>query len=115
MIIIKSCIQSLLFNKRNIFLDKNHEAVRDLESLRNKDDVGLGSMLALLHAHKKFPSVDKETITELDARVKEIRKKADEKALYYAGYFWYATGRPDKAKEYIDRGLKQNDSFSEVT
>jgi hypothetical protein len=31
--------------------------VRDLESLKNNEDVGLGSMLALLHAHKKFASV----------------------------------------------------------
>ena len=35
-------------------------------------------------------------------------------ALYYAGYFWNAVNRSDKAKEYLDRGLKQNDSFNEV-
>jgi tetratricopeptide repeat protein 21B len=57
---------------------------------------------------------DKETIAELDAKVKETRKRAEEKALYYAGYFWFAIGRPEKAKEYIDRGLKQNDSYCEV-
>jgi hypothetical protein len=37
--------------------DKNHEAVRDLESLKTREDVGLGSMLALVYTHKKFSSV----------------------------------------------------------
>lgn len=94
--------------------DRNHEAVRELESLKNREDVALGSMIALVYAHKKFQSQDREAIVELDGRIKEIRKKADEKSLYYAGYFWYCVNRPDKAKEYIDRGLKQNDSFCEV-
>ena len=41
--------------------------------------------------------------------MKELRKKADDKALYYAGYFWFSVNRPDKAREYIDRGIKMND------
>ncbi|CAF0765805.1 unnamed protein product [Brachionus calyciflorus] len=93
--------------------DRNHEAVRELESLRNREDVALGSMIALVYAHKKFQSQDREAIVELETRIKEMRKKADEKSLYYAGFFWYSVKRPDKAKEYIDRGLKQNDSFCE--
>lgn len=40
-----------------ILQDKNHEAVRDLESLKNRDDVGLGAMIALVYAHKKFQSL----------------------------------------------------------
>lgn len=94
--------------------NKNYEAVKELESLKNREYVSLGSMIALVYAHKKFQSQDKEAIVELDAKIKEIRRKADEKSLYFAGYFWYSMNRPDKAKEYIDRGLKQNDSFCEV-
>ena len=56
-----------------------HEAVRELEAIKTRDDVGLGAMLALVYTHKKFSSVDKESVGELDARIKEIRKKADEK------------------------------------
>lgn len=94
--------------------DKNYEAVKELESLKNREYVALGSMIALVYAHKKFQSQDREAIVELDAKIKETRRKADEKSLYFAGYFWYSVNRPDKAKEYIDRGLKQNDSFCEV-
>lgn len=44
--------------KISLLSDKNHEAVRDLESLRNnEEDVGLGAMIALLYTHKKFATV----------------------------------------------------------
>ena len=42
--------------KKNL-IDKNHEAVRDLESLKTREDVGLGAMLALVFTHKKFSTV----------------------------------------------------------
>lgn len=113
-----------------------------MEGIKTHPDVGLGAMLALLHAHKKFATTDREATEELDRKVKEIRKKADEKvkqqlllfciiyhsyiihisyiielfkALYYAGYFLYAVNKPEKSKEYIDRSIKQNDSLCEVT
>lgn len=35
-------------------------------------------------------------------------------ALYYAGYFWYIVNRNDKAKDYIDRAIKLNDSCIEA-
>jgi tetratricopeptide repeat protein 21B len=48
----------------------------------------------------------------LDGKLKESRKQADEKALVYAGYFWYIIERPDKAREYADRAVKMNDSYA---
>jgi len=42
-----------------ILQDKNHEAVRELEPLRNREEVSLGSMLALVYTHKKFSSIGK--------------------------------------------------------
>jgi tetratricopeptide repeat protein 21B len=49
---------------------------------------------------------------DLDAKLKESRKQADEKALVYAGYFWYIIDRPDKAKEYADRAVKMNETYA---
>lgn len=37
--------------------DKNHEAVKELEGIRSREDVGLGAMLALVYTHKKFASI----------------------------------------------------------
>ena len=62
----------------SIMQDKNQEAVKELESIKNREEVGLGAMLALVFVHKKFSSIDRDTINELDTRIKEIRKKADE-------------------------------------
>jgi tetratricopeptide repeat protein 21B len=84
-----------------------------LDFLKTNDTVNVGALLALIHAHKKFSSVDRETLIDLDAKLKESRKQADEKGLYFGGYFWYLIGRPDKAREYVDRGVKMNDSCVE--
>jgi tetratricopeptide repeat protein 21B len=39
----------------------------------------LGTVLALIHAHKKCLKVDKEAVAQLDAKLKEDRKKAGDK------------------------------------
>lgn len=70
--------------------DRRHEAMRILENLKTHPDIGLGAMVALLHAHKKFANqndtrgnddYDRKpaAVDELDRKVKETRKRADEK------------------------------------
>ena len=46
---------TILFS--NIFIERIHEAVKDLDFLKTRDDVGLGALLALIHAHKKFTTI----------------------------------------------------------
>ncbi|XP_047401598.1 tetratricopeptide repeat protein 21B isoform X1 [Sciurus carolinensis] len=92
---------------------KTQEALREFEALKNKQDVSLCSLIALIYAHKMSPNPDKEAILESDARVKEQRKEAGQKALYHAGLFLWHLGRHDKAKEYIDRMIKISDGSNE--
>lgn len=68
----------------------------------------LGSLLALIHAHKLCLTVDKEAVSTYDSKLKEERKRADDQALYYAGVFLFYIEKLDKAKEYVDRLLKIN-------
>ncbi len=68
----------------------------------------LGSLLALIHAHKLCLTVDKEAVANYDAKLKEERKRADDQTLYYAGVFLMHVNRAEKAKEYVDRLLKIN-------
>ncbi|XP_048165484.1 tetratricopeptide repeat protein 21B isoform X3 [Corvus hawaiiensis] len=82
------------------------ESIRQLESIKNKQEVSLCTMMALIYAHKKSPNPDRDAILELDARLKEQRKTAGQQALYYAGLFLWHLGREDKAREYIDRMIK---------
>uniref|UniRef100_A0A8C9PB34 Tetratricopeptide repeat protein 21B n=1 Tax=Spermophilus dauricus TaxID=99837 RepID=A0A8C9PB34_SPEDA len=89
------------------------EALREFEAIKSKQDVSLCSLIALIYAHKMSPNPDREAILESDARMKEQRKGAGQKALYHAGLFLWHLGRHDKAREYIDRMIKISDGSSE--
>uniref|UniRef100_A0A8C6ACZ5 Tetratricopeptide repeat protein 21B n=2 Tax=Marmota marmota marmota TaxID=9994 RepID=A0A8C6ACZ5_MARMA len=89
------------------------EALREFEAIKSKQDVSLCSLIALIYAHKMSPNPDREAILESDARMKEQRKGAGQKALYHAGLFLWHLGRHDKAREYVDRMIKISDGSSE--
>uniref|UniRef100_A0A8C5LIB4 Tetratricopeptide repeat protein 21B n=1 Tax=Jaculus jaculus TaxID=51337 RepID=A0A8C5LIB4_JACJA len=90
---------------------KAQEALREFEAIKNKQDVSLCSLIALMYVHKLSPNPDREAIMELDTKMKEQRKDAGPKTLYHAGLFLWHIGRLEKAREYIDRMLKvANDS-----
>lgn len=59
--------------------------------------------------------VDRETIQDLEMRMKEQRKTAGPKALYYAGLFLWHVGRHDKAREYVDRMIKISNGDKDVS
>ena len=61
------------------------EGIRELDPLQNFSEVMLGSLLALIHAHKMCLTVDKEAVAAYDSKLKDERKRADDQALYYAG------------------------------
>uniref|UniRef100_A0A671Q659 Tetratricopeptide repeat protein 21B-like n=1 Tax=Sinocyclocheilus anshuiensis TaxID=1608454 RepID=A0A671Q659_9TELE len=77
-----------------------------LEQLKERRDLSLCVLMALVYAQKKRPNPDRDVIQELDGRVKEERKTASPKALYYAGLLLWLLGRNDKAREYVDRMIK---------
>lgn len=62
-----------------------------------------------------FLVADKDIIQELDAKVKEDRKSASPKSLYYAGLFLWLLGRNDKAREYTERMIKLSNGSREVS
>nr|XP_031307440.1 tetratricopeptide repeat protein 21B isoform X1 [Camelus dromedarius] len=92
---------------------KTQEALREFEAIKNKHDVSLCSLIALIHAHKMSPNPDREAILESDAIMKEQRKGAGPKALYHAGLFLWHIGRHDKAREYVDRMIKMSNGSKE--
>lgn len=96
-----------------ILQDRIQEGMRELDFLKDKRDVNLCSTMALMLAHKKGNTVDREAVTELDAKLKDERKQSGEMGLYYAGLFLFFTGKHDKAREYIDRMLKMNGDSKE--
>uniref|UniRef100_A0A8C0G591 Tetratricopeptide repeat protein 21B n=1 Tax=Chelonoidis abingdonii TaxID=106734 RepID=A0A8C0G591_CHEAB len=89
------------------------EAIRELESIKNKQEVSLCTIMALIYAHKKSSNPDRDAILELDAKLKEQRKTAGQQALYFAGLFLWHLGRQDKAREYVDRMIKVSNGNKE--
>lgn len=93
--------------------DQIHDATVELDTIRESRDVSLCTMMALVFAEKKKTNPDREVIQELDAKVKEDRKSASPKSLYYAGMFLWLLGRNDKAREYIERMIKISNGSKE--
>ncbi|XP_053120307.1 tetratricopeptide repeat protein 21B isoform X2 [Hemicordylus capensis] len=89
------------------------EALAELESVKTKQDVSLCTMMAQIYAQKKSPHPDREVIVELDMKLKEQRKLAGQQALYFAGLFLWHVGRPEKAREYVDRMIKISNGSKE--
>uniref|UniRef100_A0A8C3AZP6 Tetratricopeptide repeat domain 21B n=1 Tax=Cyclopterus lumpus TaxID=8103 RepID=A0A8C3AZP6_CYCLU len=77
-----------------------------IEQHGDSRDASLCTLMALVYAEKKKTNPDREVIQELDAKVKEDRKSASPKSLYYAGMFLWLLGRNDKAREYTERMIK---------
>ena len=57
---------------------------------------------------------DREAVQALDAKLKDERKSAGEKGLYFGGLFLFHNQKYDKAREYIDRALKLNAEAKDV-
>ena len=68
----------------------------------------LGSLIALIHAHKQCLTIDKEAVAIFDQKLKDERKRADDQALYFASTFLLYVDKIEKAREYVDRLLKIN-------
>ncbi|KAJ6650398.1 hypothetical protein lerEdw1_010111, partial [Lerista edwardsae] len=97
------------------FVSSGHiqEALLELESIKNKQDVSLCTMMAQIYIQKKSPHPDREVIVELDTKLKEQRKVAGQQALYFAGLFLWHIGRHEKAREYVDRMIKISNGSKE--
>ncbi|XP_018408984.1 PREDICTED: tetratricopeptide repeat protein 21A [Nanorana parkeri] len=93
--------------------DRVQEAIRELESIREVPDVSLCALMLLIYAHKKSGTFDREEVSDLESKLKETRRSAGPKALYYAGLLLWLLGRSDKAQEYIDRMLKMSNRSNE--
>ncbi|XP_063781238.1 tetratricopeptide repeat protein 21A [Pseudophryne corroboree] len=93
--------------------DRVQEAIRELESIEDVPEVSLCAIMLLIYAQKKSEFIDRDAISDLESKLKENRRSAGPKALYYAGLLLWVLGRSDKAQEYIDRMLKMSNKSSE--
>ena len=88
--------------------------MRELELIKDKQEVILCTTMALVFAHKRAKLVDREAVQELEAKLRQDRTGCGELALYFGGMFLWHTGRHDKAREYVDRMIKMAPNSKEV-
>lgn len=70
-----------LMNGVSLVLGKHiADGIRELEAIAAERE--LGAMLALTFAHKKCASVDNEALSQLEALIKEERKKCGDSSSY---------------------------------
>ncbi|KAM4028837.1 tetratricopeptide repeat protein 21A isoform 2-T2 [Anomaloglossus baeobatrachus] len=104
----------LFFKAYSVLMEERvQEAIRELESIRGVPEVSLCAVMLLMYAHKKSEVVDRDAVSELETTLKETRRSAGAKALYYAGLLLWLLGRSDKAQEYVDRMLKMSNRSGE--
>lgn len=96
-----------------IFSNRVQEGIRELNSLTSDTDVGVGSLLALIYAHKKCTVVDKEAVAGLEVRIKEERKRLSPNSAYHASLFLFLCGKYEKARDYAEKTIKLHHEHSD--
>ena len=54
-------------------------------------------------------------MSQLDARLKEIRRKSSDVQIYFAAIVYWHVGNYKHALEYVDRLIKNNENFKQVS
>uniref|UniRef100_A0A914W2S6 Tetratricopeptide repeat protein 21B n=1 Tax=Plectus sambesii TaxID=2011161 RepID=A0A914W2S6_9BILA len=84
------------------------EAIRAFSNIKEHPDVALGALLGMSESHKRAKNIDREAVSELDARIRDVRRSANDKSNYYGAVFLYLTGAAEKAREMIDKAQKSS-------
>ena len=89
---------------------RNSEALRDLQRLSTNGTVGLAASMAMLSAHKRAKTVDKDAVAALKSKVDDSVRSSSPEQLFHAALFLWHDGRHDKARDLANRLLKDDKS-----
>ncbi|KAL0109295.1 hypothetical protein PUN28_014409 [Cardiocondyla obscurior] len=95
----------LLFCLAHILVGKSHEAIKESSSLLSYADFLLPALL-VQNVALADNDVERSTMTQMENRIREERRKASCIALCLAASVLLLSRRTDKAKEYVDRACK---------
>ena len=85
------------------------DALAILTPLQADPVINLAAILAgiYIHKHLKIGS-DSDSVSRLESLLRNERKKANDRSLYFAALFLHFNNRQEKAREYADRMLSVN-------
>ncbi|XP_059056730.1 tetratricopeptide repeat protein 21B-like [Achroia grisella] len=84
------------------------KGISDLTPLQSDRDIQLAVVIALLYGHKLVNTLERDSIYNLEAKLKEEKKQGSSMAYYYAGLFLSLAEKYEKASEYINKALKKD-------
>ncbi|KAF7255838.1 hypothetical protein EG68_07851 [Paragonimus skrjabini miyazakii] len=93
---------------------KFQDAIRRFTELKDKEDYTLAALISLAQTHKKCSDIDQEAVKGYELKIREIRRQANDMALYLAALVLFHFQRYEKAREYVERSLKANLLFVEA-
>ncbi|XP_052749213.1 tetratricopeptide repeat protein 21B-like [Galleria mellonella] len=84
------------------------KGISDLTPLQSDRDIQLAVVIALIYGHKLASTLEKDSIYNLEAKLKEEKKQGSSMSFYYAGLFLSLAEKYEKASEYINKALKKD-------
>lgn len=105
----------LLLAVAYVLTNRVQEALQAVTNLIGPDDTTLPALIIQSAAHKLNGGKDRALVTQIDAKIRENRRKATATALARAGNVSLMLNKIDKAKEYADRAYRINSNDLEVT
>ena len=94
---------------------KIEDALAILTPLQADRVINLGAILAAIYIHKHLKAGSGgDSVSHLETLLRNERKKANDKSLYFAALFLHLNNRQEKAREYIDRMLSINTGPSNI-
>ncbi|CAH8526218.1 unnamed protein product [Heterobilharzia americana] len=90
------------------------EALKSFNELKDKGEFSLASIVSVAHIHKKLPEIDQEVVKSCQNEIRELRRHASERSLYFTALVLFFFQRYGKAKEYVERALNGNLLFKEA-
>ncbi|XP_076761732.1 tetratricopeptide repeat protein 21B [Xylocopa sonorina] len=95
-------------------MGKVQEAIKDSSSLMNNSDTTLAALLLQSIAYSNSENVERATAVQIEARIRDERRKSSSNALSLAALVLLLSQRADKAKDYVERAYKLDQSNRNV-
>lgn len=84
------------------------KGIIELTPLQSDKDLQLASVIALVYAQKLANTTERETLYNLETKLKEEKRQASSVSFYYAGLFLSLAEKYEKASEYINKSLRKD-------
>ncbi|CAH8549408.1 unnamed protein product [Schistosoma rodhaini] len=90
------------------------EALRCFNELKNREEFSLASLISIEYLHTELPKIYQDVVEECEDRIRELRRHATDRSLYFGALVLFFFKKYDKAREYSEKALKINPCSKEI-